>query len=186
MTRRLQIFFWGFAAVFLCGAAFAADDAEQRKREHADAWAQAAENRFLAAVSQQEEAAAMQAKAEELRHREYVDAADRLGNWRAAGDAEYKAGDLLGGAAGNYEKAAANASKAVLQYRQLGEEELVDDLGEVAQSSRERTFEAMRGAASAYEMSAEDFGADGADQPVKAAAASEKAAVWREKLAQKQ
>ena len=150
---------------------------------HYSQWELAAIDRDAAAETQEVEASALLQKATELRRAAFLYAEERVVNMSRAGALEAQAGDLFGRAFNNYDKSSANWNKAVSEYkrRDLGEKRA--DAAERYELAVARALGACQMAAESYEHAAEAYDADNARQPAACAAASEKAAEWREKLA---
>jgi hypothetical protein len=167
--------------VYLAFAAcvFGSDDSDTKGEE----WQKAAQHREWAASVQQGQAQDLLDLAQELRKREYLYDADRRGHLRQAGDLENRAGDLHAGASGNLEKAALDWDKAAGEYKRLHEKERHNNALIMAEHARKNVLIAYRRAAESYELAAEAYGENGADDPDKEVMARIKAATWREKLA---
>jgi hypothetical protein len=183
MTTRAWILS-GLAAAVVAQMAVAAEPKE-RVAERAEEWERAAENRFVAGVVQLEESERLLLHAQKVREEEYGDPAKRRKAFDSAGQLERKAGDTAGLACVNLEKAADNWIKASTDYKEAGRAEQARTVEERANEAAQEAVRSARLAAHAYERSADAFSVGKADNPTQEAASSEKAAVWRERIASK-
>ena len=182
--RRAIVLAACLLAVMAGGVAFGKGVDTEAVQERSEAWESGAENRCRAAETQEQQALELLAWAQSLRAREYQCAEEKKGYIGDAGVAEKKAGELAGKASENYEKAAANWIQACGEYRRIRETEKTRNVETLGEEARQSALKAVATAAEAYELAAEAFGPNGSNLPAEAAAASEKAAGWREKLAQ--
>ena len=117
------------------------------------------------------------------RAKEYLYDDELKANFKSAGDAERKAADLAGAAAANFDLAAKNWLTVAAECKRLEDAESEANAKAMAEAATESATRASVVAADGYELAAQAYGADRADDPQKCASASEKAATWREKLA---
>jgi hypothetical protein len=146
-------------------------------------WQRAALNRELAAAAQLRQHDAGLLKAKDLRAKKYATEKDRRANFGKAGDLERAAGEVAGVAVINFERAATNWLQVAREYARAGEQKTEAEAKALAGLARDSSRRALQNAAQAYEMAAEAFSEGNADEPGRAAFASERAAAWREKLA---
>lgn len=170
------------ALAMASGFAVAADN-QARMLEKAEEWERAALNREWAAITRQTQAEEQLKCAQAFRSKEYLYERERKSNLNMAGDAEKRAGDLEGSALGNFDAAARNWEKVAAEYKRLRDVEKEQNARTMAESAHKNALLACGRAADAYELAAESYSERNADQPNKAAAVSEKAAIFREKLA---
>lgn len=179
----VQLGFLVWLAV-VSGAVLAADaQKDKRTLEKAKEWEKAAQNRERAAITQQAQAEYLLEQAQELRKKEYLYETQRRKNLKKAGDAEKRAGDLEGVACVNFDRTAANWDRVAKEYKTLDDAKKQKNAEAFAKLARECALLACGKAADAYELAAEAYGKDNANEPHREAGASEGAAAWREKLA---
>jgi len=146
-------------------------------------WERAAMNREIAAATQEEQAEDMLLQGAAFRMKEFISDAQRRSNLNRAGDLEKGAAGKAGAALGNFDRAAANWDKVAKQYDGVGDKKQASDARVMAILARERAMACLEFAAAAYELAAEAYSEPMANQLNKAASASEAAASWRERLA---
>ena len=157
-----------------------------RVRERAAEWERAALNRESAAVTQQNEALDYLSRVKELRAEPHAGRAERRKLLAQAGDAAMRAADLEGNAFANYDRASANWVTVAQQFGQIDDEKAKQNAVRMQAQLKARATEAAHRAAVNFEFAAELHGEQQADSPGKSAAASVKAADWRETLAGRQ
>jgi len=169
----------------LClGSVWADDDAEKdRIRERIAEWEKAALNREIAAMTQLNQAEELLETGREHRAEEYLLDTEMKANFKKAGDSEKQAGDRAGAACANFDLAAKNWVTVAEQCAKVEDADSEKSAKAMAEAATEHAGRACAVAADAYELAADAYGADYADEPQKGAAASEKAATWREKMA---
>lgn len=170
---------------FAVGVTGAQGSEDNRTREKIIEWEKAALNREYAAETQVQQASDLLDLAREYRNADYTRDQEFRENFKQAGNAEKKAADLAGSACGNFDKAANNWDTVADECQELNDVEGVRRAREMATAAKEDAVRACAMAADAYEMAAQACGTDFADEPTRGAAASEKAATWREKLAKR-
>ncbi|MDA0990141.1 MAG: hypothetical protein O3A51_05255 [Verrucomicrobia bacterium] len=146
----------------------------------------AAIDRDIAATAQADEAAALLQQASNLRRESYLYDEEHLLQMSQAGAFETRSGDLYGKAFGNFDKSASNWKQAERDYRRRQQSENRDEAALRADIASERADEACRMASVAFERATEAYNNENARQPAACAAAAERAAQWREKLADRQ
>jgi hypothetical protein len=171
------------AGVLLAGVTLWSHAQTNPRPEKADEWERAAQNREDAATAQLGESDRMLDLAKLLIRKGCATDVERRKNLIRAGEMCCGAGDMAALAAANYEKATWNwlASAAEL-FRQSAEapKRLTDAMVDKA---RENCRASMQRAAEAYEMAADVYATGNAEQPVRSAQSSEKAASLREMIA---
>lgn len=181
-TRFAYLLIATWVVVSVPWAALAGKD-DKQPLDRVDQWEMAAGNREMAAATQERQAEEFMAKAQEARKKEYFYDAERRANLNQAGDAEKMAGDLQAAAYLNHDKAVANWSAAVEEYRRLKDPEKEKNTRAKVDAARANALQACARASEAYEQAADAFAKDNAGEPVKEAQASERAAQYRELLA---
>ena len=149
----------------------------------AEEWEKAGLNRESAAAYQQSEADLLIQLAQDAIRESAANQADRSMLLLRAANAHIKAGSLYGAAMGNLDKAAGNWNKAKSSFRSLKMNERLRNAGECEGAARGAAKDACESAAEAYENASGIYQEPALNQGDKAAAASERAAIWREKLA---
>jgi len=170
-------------ALLATGAVCLGDAEKNEALAKAAQWERAALNREWAAFAQLEQAGEAQSAAESLRSAPREDAQDARTKLQRAGGSELAACGSYVNAMTNFDKAADNWKKAARQYKQAGSEQNQRAAEEHAREDVQQGTSACRLAALAAERAAEDFGAEGAGMLNRAAAASQTAATWWERLA---
>jgi len=182
--RGISISF--LSILWLAAAALCADDPKDERFEKAEQWKMAAQNREMAAATQQDQAESLLQTAESFRKKEYLKESERRAWFDKAGDMEKTAGDLLGAAFMNLDKAIANWQSVAELYKTLGEKEREAEARLNFEAARRAAIEACAAAGDAYERAADAYSPANAAQPMKEAQASERAAQFREMLAARQ
>jgi len=183
MNARATIFAAVLSGFALVSRGELSDEVKKQALDRIMEWERAALNRELAATTQQLQAEEMLKEATALRFKEFLTLDERRANMKKAGDKEKSAGDRAGAACGNFDRAAANWNTVAREYEKLEDKKNRTDALVMSRLARERAFSCGEIAASAYELAAEAYMENNANRPANAAAASERAASWREKLA---
>lgn len=169
--------------VSLLAGAVCLADVDPKVLDRIEEWERAAMNREIAAVTHQEQAETMLLQGAAFRIKEFTSDAERRDNLNRAGDLEIGAAGKAGAALGNFDRAAANWDKVAKEYAAIGDKKQETDARVMAMLARERGQACLKFTAEAYEHAAEAYSGPMANQLSKAAAASEAAATWRERLA---
>ena len=174
--------------IMSASAALAADDIrkedQKKSLDKAEQWEKAALTRELAATTEQMHADDLLTKAQDLRQKSDTDTdSDRENDFLKVGEIERAAADLYVLSVANYDKAAANWTSAAEEYRKYKElERLRNARNRVDVATRNATYACSR-AAEIYEIAANAFSLENANDPPRTGQALEKAATWRENLA---
>lgn len=149
----------------------------------AEEWERAAVNREWAAASQQGEADARVAEANDLIRSDVESDAERKKAFVHAANLLMQAGGLYGQACGSLDRAADNWRKAAAGYHDAGLLERERSAKERASTVEQHAVKICEQAAEAYEGAASAYDHDPVNQANRAAGAASNAAAWREKLA---
>ena len=152
----------------------------------AEAWKKAALSRNDAATVQQDEAARILDHTRRLRNKEYLYDSERQENLAKAGDAETTAGNLEAAASQNFDKAADNWLMAAGENSRINDSEKENHARQKASAASSNSLAALGRAVLCYELAADAYSENNANQPAKRAAVEEKAAAARAAIEQRQ
>jgi hypothetical protein len=151
--------------------------------ERAAEWEMAALNRQMAAETYEIRGRELALQADDLVRQpngKQVERRERLGR---AANLAMQSGGKYGAAVKAFEKARSDWLNAAAQGKKAKSDIVARDYAGQAQDAGRCARAAAVNAARSFEMAAELFDVDNADQPDRSAAAGEQAAAWREKLA---
>lgn len=178
---------WVLAALFgalLSGQARASDeDVEALARERAREWEKAAVNRELAALPRTVDAGRLRGVASTLRVRQTEDRSETSRNIAVAADLTMQAAAMEQRAGSSFEAAAGDWLRSASEHGKAGEVTKRDSARSSAKDDMASAMAAYERAAECYEIAAADYAGEEVNDGSKSAAASDRAAALRERLA---
>ncbi len=177
--RHTRLLAWIAALALSAAAAWA----QSTTLDEAEGWERSAISRNDNANALEAEAADLLDSAADFRDRSFLYDAERRTNFKRAGEAELRAGELGVAAAGHYRRAAENWSRAANAYGVLENSDQQTNAEELAVSCRDAAKLALTQAVGSFESAAEAFADANAAIPKQREVAESKAEEARQRLA---